>query len=151
MNRTIIYNTKDFYFIHVFPQQSSFQLNLNYNSIRIKFEKWTFTLIFVTLIGLPEELLARLCSVHRIVRLTVCRSLVSKATYGGPVCHGRYLALMIFLYFCHYHDANVFQYIIIYLIYIRITRAKIFIWHNPKICRSQFVRIWQSPNNEKRS
>ena len=32
--------------------------------------KQTFSLIFVTLIGLQEELLARLCSVHRILRLT---------------------------------------------------------------------------------
>ena len=127
MIRTIIYNTKDFYFIHIFRQQSSFQHNLNYNSIRIEFMKQTFNLIFVTLIGLQEELLARLCSVHRILRLTLCRSLDSKATYGGPVCHGRYFVYMILLYFCPYHDANVFQYDIINLLYIMIPKVKIFI------------------------
>ena len=97
MIRTIIYNTKDFYFIHIFRQQSSFQHNLNYNSIRIEFMKQTFNLIFVTLIGLQEELLARLCSVHCVLRLTRCQSLDSKATYGGPVCHGRYFVFKILL------------------------------------------------------
>ena len=149
MIRTILYNTKDVYFIHILWQQSSFQHNLNYNSIRIEFMKQTFNLIFVTLIGLQEELLARLCSVHRILRLTLCRSLDSKATYGGPVCHGRYLPVWFYFYFCPYHDANVFQYDIINLLYIMIPKIKILIWWN--IHGSQFVRIWQSPNNKKRS
>ena len=89
--------------------------------------KQTFNLIFVTLIGLQEELLARLCSVHRILRLTLCRSLDSKATYGGPVCHGRYFAYVILLYLCPYHDANAFQYDIINLLYIMIPKVKILI------------------------